>query len=62
VRVRTELSDVGRAQRKLDDEIDMVRLRADRDRARLDSGRVASPRELENLLAERPRSEPAGIA
>jgi predicted nucleic acid-binding Zn-ribbon protein len=52
VRVRTELSDVGRAQRKLDNEIDMVRMRADRDRARLDSGLLASPRELENLQAE----------
>jgi predicted nucleic acid-binding Zn-ribbon protein len=52
VRVRTELSDVARAQRKLDNEIDMVRMRADRDRARLDSGLLASPRELENLQAE----------
>jgi predicted nucleic acid-binding Zn-ribbon protein len=52
VRVRTELSDLGRAQRKLNNEIDIVRSRVTRDRNRLDSGLVASPRELENLQAE----------
>ncbi len=52
VRVRTELSDLGRVQRKLDNEIDMVRSRVARDRARLDSGLLASPRELENLQSE----------
>jgi predicted nucleic acid-binding Zn-ribbon protein len=52
VRVRTELSDLGRAQRKLDNEIEIVRSRVTRDRTRLDSGQVASPRELENLQAE----------
>jgi predicted nucleic acid-binding Zn-ribbon protein len=52
VRIETELSDIGRVQRKLDNEIDLVRSRADRDRKRLDSGQVASPRELENLQSE----------
>jgi predicted nucleic acid-binding Zn-ribbon protein len=52
VRVETEISDLSRAQRKLDDEIDLVRSRADRDRRRLDSGQVGNARELENLQAE----------
>lgn len=52
VRVRTEIADIGRAQRKLETEIELVRGRADRDRARLDSGQVANPRELENLQSE----------
>lgn len=52
VRVETEISDLGRAQRRLDDEIDLVRSRADRDRRRLESGQVGNARELENLQAE----------
>lgn len=52
VRLETELSDLGREQRKLDNEIELVRTRADRDRKRLDSGLVSSPRELENLQSE----------
>lgn len=52
VRVRTEIADIGRAQRKLETEIELVRGRADRDRTRLESGQVANPRELENLQAE----------
>jgi predicted nucleic acid-binding Zn-ribbon protein len=52
VRVETEISDLSRAQRKLDDEIDLVRSRADRDRRRLDSGQISNARELENLQAE----------
>ena len=52
VRVETEISDLGRAQRRLDDEIDLVRARADRDRRRLDSGQIGNARELENLQAE----------
>jgi uncharacterized protein len=52
VRVQTEINDLGRAQRRLDDEIDLVRSRADRDRRRLDSGQVGNARELENLQAE----------
>lgn len=52
VRVRTEIADIGRAQQKLENEIELVRGRADRDRARLESGQIANPRELENLQAE----------
>ncbi|ADP81534.1 zinc ribbon domain-containing protein [Pseudofrankia inefficax] len=52
VRVETEISDLSRTQRRLDDEIDLVRSRADRDRRRLESGQVGNARELENLQAE----------
>jgi predicted nucleic acid-binding Zn-ribbon protein len=52
VRVETEISDLGRLQRRLDDEIDLVRSRADRDRRRLDSGEIGNARELENLQTE----------
>jgi predicted nucleic acid-binding Zn-ribbon protein len=52
VGVTTEIRDLGRAQRKLEDEIEMVRGRAARDRSRLDSGQIANARELENLSSE----------
>lgn len=52
VRVQTEIDDIGRAQQRLENEIELVRSRADRDRKRLDSGQVSSPRELENLQSE----------
>jgi uncharacterized protein len=52
VRISTEIRDLARAQRKLEDEIEMVRGRAARDRSRLDSGAVANARELENLSSE----------
>lgn len=52
VGVQTERGDVARAQRKLENEIDLVRTRAERDSQRLDSGAVGTPRELENLQAE----------
>jgi predicted nucleic acid-binding Zn-ribbon protein len=52
VRVQTELRDIGRSQRKLEDEVDMVRGRATRDQKRLDSGQISNPRDLENLQSE----------
>jgi len=52
VRVSTEVRDLGRAQSKLEGEIELVRSRATRDRTRLDSGQVANAREVENLSAE----------
>ncbi len=52
VRVSTQLRDLGRSQKKLDNEVDLVRTRAARDRKRLDSGQITSARELENLQAE----------
>jgi predicted nucleic acid-binding Zn-ribbon protein len=44
--------DLGRAQTKLEGEVEQVRARATRDQSRLDSGAVGSPRELENLQSE----------
>ncbi|MGZ4619954.1 MAG: zinc ribbon domain-containing protein [Frankiaceae bacterium] len=49
---RTEAEDLGREQHRLEREVDLVRSRTDRDRARLDAGQVSSPRELENLQSE----------
>ena len=51
VLAQTEVSDLDRVTRKLDDEIDSVRRRADRDRERLASG-AAPAKELENLQRE----------
>ena len=48
----TDDSDVGREQRKLEGDVEMVRERAARDQKRLDSGQVGSPKELENLQSE----------
>ena len=52
VRIRTEIGDIGRVQRRLENEIELVRSRAERDQKRLDSGQITNPRELENLQAE----------
>lgn len=51
VLAQTEVGDLDRVARKLDDEIDSVRRRADRDRERLASG-AAPAKELENLQRE----------
>ncbi len=51
VLAQTEVGDLDRATRKLDDEIESVRLRADRDRGLLASGAV-SAKELTNLQSE----------
>jgi predicted nucleic acid-binding Zn-ribbon protein len=45
-------SDLNRDQAKAERDVDQVRTRIERDRARLDAGRVSSPRELENLQSE----------
>ena len=52
VRVQTEESDLGRELSKAEGDVDQVRVRADRDQARLDAGRVSSPKELEGLQHE----------
>jgi predicted nucleic acid-binding Zn-ribbon protein len=52
VAAETEGRDLGRAQTKLEGEVDAVRSRAARDQSRLDSGAVGSARELENLQSE----------
>jgi uncharacterized protein len=44
--------DLKREQAKSEADVEQVRARIDRDRARLDAGRVASPKELENLQSE----------
>jgi uncharacterized protein len=45
-------SDLNRDQAKAERDVDQVRTRIERDRARLDAGQVSSPRELENLQSE----------
>jgi len=45
-------SDLKREQTKAEADVDQVRARIERDRQRLDSGMVNSPRELENLQSE----------
>ena len=45
-------SDLKREQAKAEGDVEQVRARIDRDRKRLDSGMVNSPRELENLQSE----------
>jgi uncharacterized protein len=45
-------SDLSREQAKAERDVDQVRTRIERDRARLDAGQVSSPRELENLQSE----------
>jgi predicted nucleic acid-binding Zn-ribbon protein len=44
--------DLKREQAKADADVEQVRTRITRDRARLDAGQVSSPRELENLQSE----------
>ncbi|HEY1641298.1 MAG TPA: C4-type zinc ribbon domain-containing protein [Streptosporangiaceae bacterium] len=44
--------DLRREQAKAEGDVDQVRTRIDRDRARLDAGQVSSPRDLENLQSE----------
>jgi predicted nucleic acid-binding Zn-ribbon protein len=52
VRARTEDSDLGREQAKVDADVEQVRARMQRDQQRLDAGQVGSPKELENLQSE----------
>ncbi|MEP6853649.1 MAG: C4-type zinc ribbon domain-containing protein [bacterium] len=51
VGIETRLSDIAREQRRLEDEIDVVRSREDRDQARLTSGGIPA-KELERLQHE----------
>lgn len=52
VRVQTEISDVDREQRKIENDVDVVRNRIEKDQQRLDSGAVGSAKELEGLQHE----------
>ena len=48
----TELGDLAREQSRAERDVEQVRARIDRDRARLDGGQVGAARELENLQSE----------
>jgi uncharacterized protein len=50
--VDARAGDLKREQTKADADVEQVRSRIGRDRARLDGGQVSSPRELENLQSE----------
>lgn len=52
VAVETEISDLGREQRKADADVEQVRTRKTRNQERLDRGQVSSPKELESLQHE----------
>lgn len=52
VRAETEIGDLDREQRRLELDVDQVRSRSERDRQRLDTGAVGSPKELERLQHE----------
>jgi uncharacterized protein len=48
----TGLGDLGREQSRAERDVDQVRARIDKDRQRLDAGKVSSARELESLQSE----------
>jgi predicted nucleic acid-binding Zn-ribbon protein len=52
VGAETELSDADREQRKVENDVDVVRTRMTRDQSRLDTGAVSNAKELENLQHE----------
>ena len=52
VEAETELSDVDREQRKIENDVDVVRTRMTRDQQRLDTGNVSHAKELESLKHE----------
>lgn len=52
VRAETELTDVEREQRKIENDVDVVRTRMARDQQRLDTGAVSHAKELESLRHE----------
>ncbi|MFB4303360.1 zinc ribbon domain-containing protein [Actinomadura sp. NTSP31] len=52
VAAETETGDLAREQKKAEQDVDQVRSRAERDQKRLDSGQVASAKDLSGLQAE----------
>jgi predicted nucleic acid-binding Zn-ribbon protein len=48
----TELSDMDHEQKRAERDVEQVRIRIDRDRERLDAGKVSNARELESLQSE----------
>jgi uncharacterized protein len=51
-RLRTEVDDLGRAQRKADADVEQVRERRTRNRARIDGGLVSDPKQLQAMQHE----------
>jgi uncharacterized protein len=51
-RADTELSDLDREQARAERDVEQVRVRIDKDRQRLDAGKVSNARELESLQSE----------
>jgi predicted nucleic acid-binding Zn-ribbon protein len=52
VRAETELGDLDREESRAERDVEQVRVRIDRDRARLDAGQVSAARELASLQSE----------
>ncbi|RCG30608.1 hypothetical protein DQ384_15055 [Sphaerisporangium album] len=52
IAAETEASDLAREQAKAESDVEAVRVRADRDQKRLDSGQVSSSKDLSNLQSE----------
>ncbi len=52
VRARTEVEDLDRGIRRLENDVDQVRQRAARDKQRMESGAITSSKELESLQHE----------
>ncbi len=52
IAAETETGDLAREQTKAESDVDAVRVRAERDQKRLDSGQVSSPKDLSNLQSE----------
>lgn len=52
IEAETAASDLGRAQRKADGEVEQVKSRRERDQKRLDQGLVTNPKDLEKLQHE----------
>ncbi len=52
VRLDTEVGDIARDEGRLETDVELVRQRAERDKERMNAGRVGSPKELESLQHE----------
>jgi predicted nucleic acid-binding Zn-ribbon protein len=52
IAAETEAGDLSRDQAKAESDVDAVRIRAERDQKRLDSGQVSSPKDLASLQSE----------
>ncbi|MEO3814605.1 C4-type zinc ribbon domain-containing protein [Sphaerisporangium sp. B11E5] len=52
IAAETEAGDLAREQAKAESDVEAVRVRADRDQKRLDSGQVSSAKDLSNLQSE----------